>query len=167
MISVQKINNKEDLETIQKLAYEIWPICYKNIVTEAQITYMLVERYAIEVLTAEWEQNEADFYLAFNKEMPVGFASISKAANEPCKLHKLYVLTHIHGLGIGKALFNTIKAAAENNMAPNIYLQVNRNNVAVQFYLKQGMQIAEEKDVDIGNGFYMNDYIMTLPLLVK
>jgi ribosomal protein S18 acetylase RimI-like enzyme len=46
----------------------------------------------------------------------------------------------------------------------DVYLQVNRNNPAVHFYQKQGMEIVETADFDIGNGFFMNDFIMSKKL---
>jgi hypothetical protein len=41
-----------------------------------------------------------------------------------------------------------------------LYLNVNRHNKARLFYEKLGFIIAREEDNDIGNGFYMNDYVM-------
>ena len=45
-------------------------------------------------------------------------------------------------------------------------LNVNRNNNAVSFYRKMGMEILGQGDFDIGSGYYMNDYIMSLDLLL-
>ena len=45
-----------------------------------------------------------------------------------------------------------------------IELNVNRQNLALGFYRRMGMRIDREGDFDIGNGFYMNDYIMRLEL---
>ena len=41
-----------------------------------------------------------------------------------------------------------------------LQLQVNRNNKAKSFYEKIGFKVIEEADFDIGNGFFMNDYVM-------
>jgi hypothetical protein len=41
---------------------------------------------------------------------------------------------------------------------------VNRYNKAKDFYEKAGFKIIETVDIEIGNGFYMNDYVMELPL---
>jgi hypothetical protein len=41
-------------------------------------------------------------------------------------------------------------------------LNVNRENRAVGFYLRMGMHHARTVDVAIGDGYYMNDYIMAL-----
>jgi hypothetical protein len=40
-------------------------------------------------------------------------------------------------------------------------LTVNRKNYkAINFYFKNGFTIKEIADFDIGNGFFMNDFIM-------
>ena len=43
-------------------------------------------------------------------------------------------------------------------------LNVNRHNPALGFYEHMGMSKAREGDFDIGNGFYMNDYIMGITI---
>jgi ribosomal protein S18 acetylase RimI-like enzyme len=37
---------------------------------------------------------------------------------------------------------------------------VNRDNPAIQFYQKFGFEIIDKEDIDIGNGFLMEDYVM-------
>ena len=39
-----------------------------------------------------------------------------------------------------------------------------RSYKAVEFYRHQGMTILRQGDFDIGEGFYMNDYIMGLTI---
>ena len=48
--------------------------------------------------------------------------------------------------------------------AKALQLNVNRYNSAVHFYEKQGFKIIREEDIDIGEGFFMNDYVMELKL---
>ena len=45
-----------------------------------------------------------------------------------------------------------------------MHLNVNRNNKALQFYQHLGMEKVAEGDFHIGNGYYMNDYIMGLKI---
>jgi hypothetical protein len=45
-----------------------------------------------------------------------------------------------------------------------VELNVNRSNKAVSFYRHLGMTVLRQGDFHIGNGFYMNDYIMGLDL---
>lgn len=43
-----------------------------------------------------------------------------------------------------------------------VELNVNRKNPALSFYRHMGMTIASSGDFDIGNGYFMNDYIMAI-----
>lgn len=42
----------------------------------------------------------------------------------------------------------------------DIIIHVNRYNKARTFYEHLGMSITKQGDYDIGNGYFMNDYIM-------
>ena len=66
--------------------------------------------------------------------------------------------------GAGKALLQSVIAYAKENNAFELQLQVNRNNNAKDFYLKQGFTILYEADFEIGNGYFMNDYVMQLKI---
>ena len=41
-----------------------------------------------------------------------------------------------------------------------LQLNVNRHNTAKSFYEKLGFAVIKEEDIDIGSGYFMNDYIM-------
>jgi predicted lactoylglutathione lyase len=43
-------------------------------------------------------------------------------------------------------------------------LNVNRFNKAIQFYRKIGFEITDTVDIAIGNGYFMEDYIMEINL---
>jgi hypothetical protein len=51
---------------------------------------------------------------------------------------------------------------AESNGSSSLFLQVNKHNNAYTFYLKQGFIKEAEFKFDIGNGFFMDDYLMRL-----
>jgi ribosomal protein S18 acetylase RimI-like enzyme len=44
--------------------------------------------------------------------------------------------------------------------AKALQLQVNRFNKAKEFYEKLGFTVIKTADFDIGNGYFMNDYVM-------
>ena len=44
-------------------------------------------------------------------------------------------------------------------------LNVNRRNRALHFYERMGMRRLREGDFPIGDGYYMNDYIMGLEIV--
>ncbi|HTM98403.1 MAG TPA: GNAT family N-acetyltransferase, partial [Pedobacter sp.] len=110
--------------------------------------------------------NGHTFIIASENGKDVGFAgfSIIDPRKKTYKLHKLYVLPEMHGKGVGKILINEVVNLALHEGGKSLQLNVNRNNNAKDFYLKAGFNIKETVDLDIGNGFFMNDYIMERPL---
>lgn len=148
----------EDLPLIGSLARQIWPVAYGRILSEAQLTYMLRLFYTPESL-AEQAANGQQFFI-LHAPGPVGFAATGPATQNTWKLHKLYVLPHAQGKGLGKALLCFVLEHAKAQGATRLSLQVNRYNPAKDFYRREGFHIAAEKDFDIGEGFFMNDYLM-------
>lgn len=150
--------DKNDIPVIQKLAYQIWPEAYKFILSEKQITYMLNLLYSTSTLEEQFKKQQ--FILAFTDQQPVGFAAFSGIASNEYYLHKLYVLTGEQQKGNGKALLQYIINYIHNKKGTSLVLNVNRFNSAISFYQKQGFVNIKEEDIDIGEGFWMNDYQM-------
>ena len=79
----------------------------------------------------------------------------------------IYILPSEQGQGLGRILFDTVvshvRRCADGNKA-RIELNVNRNNPAIGFYQHLGLKILRQGDFHIGNGYYMNDYIMGIDL---
>lgn len=156
---------KNELHLIRKIAFETWPIAYKNILSDDQLAYMLNLFYDLDVLANQQAQLNHQFILAFDEsENEMGFACYSKEIDDPTTkylLHKLYILPSQQGKKTGTMLLdfviNEIKKTEEKSV---IQLNVNRHNNALNFYLKHGFSIIHEEDNDIGEGYFMNDYVM-------
>jgi ribosomal protein S18 acetylase RimI-like enzyme len=69
------------------------------------------------------------------------------------------------GKGTGRFLLDYILKEIKQQGAVSLQLQVNRYNKAKDFYEKLGFTVIEEADFDIGNGFFMNDYVMEKKLI--
>lgn len=160
MVSVKKAG-AEAIPAIKNLANIIWPATYSEIITPQQVDYMMELIYSSSALQKQMAKGH-QFIMAYEADTPVAFASYSARENNPAvyKLHKIYILPNQQGKGIGKTLINYIT----RDIAPvsSLQLNVNRNNKALQFYQKIGFKIIGEEDIDIGSGFYMNDYILEL-----
>lgn len=154
-----------DIAIISDLAEEIWPTTYSTYISEEQLRFMLNTMYNRGELLNQL-QNGHVFLIASEEEKDVGFAgfSIIDPINKVYKLHKLYVLPETHGKGVGKILINEVVNLVLREGGKTLQLNVNRNNNAKDFYLKAGFNIKETVDLDIGNGFFMNDYVMELSI---
>lgn len=160
MTVVKKVG-AEAVPVIKNLSNIIWPATYSELITPQQVDYMMELMYSTAALKKQMEKG-CQFIIAYSEDKPVAFASYAAKENDPAiyHLHKIYILPNQQGKGIGKGLIAYIK----NDISPATVLQlnVNRKNKALQFYQRLGFKIISEEDIDIGHGFYMNDYIMEL-----
>lgn len=149
----------EDIPLIQSIAEQTWRPTYGQILTEEQTLYMLDMMYSEESLRKQFETNT--FIFAYENNQPLGFAGF-EAMMDVMKLHKLYMLPAAQGKGVGKLLIQEVARHAQQKGLKAVQLNVNRNNKAIGFYEKQGFSIIKEEDINIGNDFWMNDYVMQL-----
>lgn len=148
-----------DIPLIRELTFNVWPQTYSAIITKEQIDYMLEMMYSEASLT-EQMNNGTQFIIIYDTNEPVGFAAYQEIEPSLFKLHKIYILATQQGKGTGKFLINHIIHTIKQLGAVSLQLQVNRNNKANGFYEKIGFTIIQEADFNIGNGFFMNDYVM-------
>lgn len=163
MLSIKEAT-LEQLSIIHKLAYRIWPTTFKNILSDEQMAYMLSWMYSIPSLQKQME-NGCHFLIAQKDKTSIGYASYQLNITEGVtKLHKIYFLPSEQGQGYGKEMIlEVVKLAKENNQY-FIQLNVNRFNKAAHFYTRLGFNVIRQEDIDIGNGYFMNDYVMELSL---
>jgi RsiW-degrading membrane proteinase PrsW (M82 family)/ribosomal protein S18 acetylase RimI-like enzyme len=152
---------EHDIPLIQDLTYKIWPATYKEILTADQIKYMLDITYSEKGLAQQIKQGH-EFVILYDGVEAIGFASISLLEPGVFKLHKIYVLPSYQGKGAGKFLLNELIKPMRRSGGTSLLLNVNRNNNAKGFYEKLGFTVIKEEDIDIGNGYFMNDYVMEL-----
>lgn len=156
-----------DIPLIQHIADIAFRDTYKEILSPDQLEYMMKWMYATESLERQMTVESNTFFLAGKN----GYASVRPDGTTPdglplFHLEKIYVLPEQQGKGIGMALFEKVKdfVTCKAGGHAMMELNVNRHNRALGFYQHLGMSIARSGDFHIGNGFYMNDYIMQLKL---
>lgn len=152
----------EDVAKIQEIAHITWPITYGEILSTGQLEYMLDLIYSDEALTKQIQNKEQLFYLISDSKSVIGFIGIEhNYKNEAItKIHKIYLLPETQGKGFGKIVFEEIEKMASENHSKDLLLNVNRFNTALNFYKKLGFEIKETVDIEIGNGYLMEDYVM-------
>lgn len=149
----------DDIPLIRELVYEVWPQTYASILSQEQIDYMLDKMYSPGSLQKQIDA-ASQFILVYEGNEPVGFAAYFESAPSVYKLDKIYILLSQQGKGTGRFMIDHIIDEIRQKGATALQLQVNRHNKAKNFYEKLGFAIIEEKDFDIGQGFFMNDYVM-------
>ena len=150
--------SQKDIPIIAQLADKIWNEHYISIITKQQIDYMLGEMYSPESLLKQMNEGH-QFTLAYINDKPAGYISLSTKDDRNYFLHKFYVDVSEHRKGIGSNLFEYVLNKLPADCI--IELAVNRENYkAINFYFKLGFVIKHTIDLDIGGGFFMNDFLM-------
>lgn len=151
----------EDYETVESLAIVVWPHTYSSILSSKQLDYMFDMMYSREAYTAQINDKGHAFLLAQRDGEYIGFASY-EINYKPgvTKVHKLYILPNIQRSGAGQALLLAIETSAKKSGNNKITLNVNRYNPALGFYLAKGFTNVVSEDINIGNGYLMEDYVM-------
>ena len=149
---------EKDFLIIEKLAHSIWHKHYVPIVGLAQVDYMLAKMYTKEALQKQTEEGQ-QFYLVMNDEKESGFISISTSNGKDLLLHKFYILQEKQNTGLGTLVFKQLIEDVYN--PTTIRLTVNRQNFkSINFYFKLGFKIEKVADFDIGNNYFMNEFVM-------
>ncbi len=156
-----KLASKADLPLIQQLAYTIWSVAYKDILSKDQLAYMLDKMHSIETLTRLINDGH-QFIIPYDDGVAKGYACY-KIHPDKIRIEKLYVLPEQHSKGIGSLMMDYIIKKVKNDVNL-IELNVNRQNRAVDFYKRLGFKITREVDIPIGEEYFMNDYVMSLTL---
>jgi GNAT superfamily N-acetyltransferase len=154
--------SRADVDAIAALARIVWQDAYPGIITQAQIDYMLEQRYNTLRLLEElampnlwWDKATVDGELA-------AFAStLTTEKADELKLDKLYVDPLQQRLGLGGRLIAHVSERALAQGCTTLILAVNkRNEPAIAAYTKHGFVVRNAVRVDIGNDFVMDDFIM-------
>lgn len=172
--------NHDELADIQRLAHKIWHAHYPGIITRKQIDYMLETGYAIDALANDLE-NHISFELLMVESELRGFAAwgpspagaygvqlmgIPQTGITEAKLHKLYLDPSFHGQGLGSMLLAHTEQQCREVDVNLLSLAVNKQNVkAIAAYRRNGFTTVKSVFNDIGDGFFMDDYIMAKPIV--
>ncbi|DAB00829.1 TPA: GNAT family N-acetyltransferase [Candidatus Gastranaerophilales bacterium HUM_10] len=152
---------KDEIKELAQLAGEIWHEYWPCILTEAQINYMVEKFQSEKAIIEQILHQNYSYYFIVENGVKCGYFGISR-----CKdylfLSKLYLKKEFRHRGIGRVAFDKIKELAKNFGYSSIRLTVNKNNKkTINAYLKYRFAIIDKAVTDIGNGFVMDDYIMS------
>ncbi len=153
--------NKSEMELLSELAHEIWPITFADILSPKQIDYMLNWMYNPDSLRQQIDKGHLFYFLKLDDTI-IGFVGVE--GNYPehglFRIHKIYLKPEFHRKGLGRLMLKKIEQYALSNGYLGLHLNVNRYNRALNFYKKAGFEIIKEEDIEIGDGFLMEDFVM-------
>lgn len=163
MFSITKATT-DDCLLINSLASKIWGPTYGSILSREQLDYMFDMMYAPENLRKQMDELHHQFFIIYADGEPSGYLSIETIEKDLFEFQKVYSLPSLHGSGIGRFIIEQgieyLKSIHPGSFT--IELNVNRHNPAFGFYKHVGFREHTTRDFHIGNGYYMNDYIMRM-----
>lgn len=152
-----------ELPEIAMIAEPIWHGHYTSIIGKEQVDYMLKNMYSKDALIKQNKEGQ-QFYFIIENDQKVGFIAISKKSEGQWFLHKFYIGMEHQNLHIGGKVIDemtTLIKSEEDSNKIEIRLTVNRLNYkSINFYFKHDFRIETVADFDIGDGYFMNDFIM-------
>ena len=119
---------------------------------------MLEKFQSIEAIKEQFKNNYLYFWVKYDNKN-AGFLAFYPINNK-LYLSKFYLEKENRGKKISRKMFEFIVNYAKEKQLKSIYLNVNKNNeIPIKVYEHFGfVKIREEKN-DIGNGFYMDDFV--------
>lgn len=154
---------KEQVEELAILAADIWQEHYSSILAMEQIDYMVDKFQSVSAIVNQIDNQEYQYYVMSMKNTIIGYcAIIEEAEKKSLFLSKIYIHKRYRGNGYANLAFEFLVKLCKEKEYRKIWLTVNRfNETSIQVYEKKGFIKSRTQVADIGNGFVMDDYIMT------
>ena len=178
-IKIRKAQTDAEIFEIAETAKEVWTEHYTSLIGSAQTEYMISKFQSSNRIKQDIVKNEYSYFSIYEEAefpaKPIGYFAL-QLDEIGVFISKLYILKEYRQRGIARKIIQfTLDFAKESiqsekskfnalaNKKPRLWLTVNKENFgSIAFYKKIGFEISEEIVTDIGNGFEMDDYLMTL-----
>ena len=147
------------IEALSAFATEIVREHFDPIIGAAQNDYMLARSQSASGIREQIEGG-ARYYIAADQDGKwLGFTAFYPRRNE-MYLSKFYVHKSQRGKGVARCMLELMIHAAKEEGLEKISLNVNRHNdLAIGAYEKMGFVFARAEQIDIGQGFVMDDFV--------
>ncbi len=160
-VILKQVFSAEEVSIVAALAKDIWHKHYDSIIGIDQVNYM-VEKFQSEAAITKQIQEGVIYKLALWYGQAVGYYAVKKEPEaKKIFLSKVYIDKAYRGKGIATVMLRDILDIAEETGLHSIYLTVNKHNLnSIAIYERMGFRKVDAVKADIGDGFYMDDYIM-------
>ena len=160
-----EVMSGEQIQSVAALAEEIWTECYGEILSGRQISYMLERYQSEEAMTRQLAEGYRYLMIREGESLCgyVGFCPLDRAGQtgRGLFLSKLYLKQEFRGRGLATETIAFLEGLVLSEGYDYLWLTVNRNNVrAAKRYEAVGFSCWACEDTPIGEGFFMEDFIM-------
>ena len=157
-----ELNQIERIKALSAFASGILREYYDPIIGKKQNDYHLRKFQSVEGIIDQLTHGYV-YYFVHDGEDDIGFFAYYPRG-DALYLSKYYVKKEKRGKGFGKRILEKIKALAKESGLSAIELNVNRFNPTTKIYDHMGFAVIRLEQIDIGEGFIMDDYVYRLEL---
>ncbi len=149
----------KDLTTLQAVAKQVFFETFAPYNTAENMQKYLEESFSEEKLSAELNNPESFFYMAWDGDAAVGYLKLNtgKAQTEPqeaaaLEIERIYVKSEYQGKKVGQLLYHKALEIAKERNSSFLWLGVwEENQRAINFYTKNGFVAFDEHKFKFGD----------------
>ena len=155
---------QEEIPLLAKMADEIWHEHFPLIIGAEQTDYMVEKFQSEQALGNAVKKDNYRYYFFRLDGKEIGYIGI-QPQGDALFLSKLYLKKEYRGRGFARKGIDFLVELCKKEGFSKIRLTCNRDNKnSLAAYDKMGFLVIYEQDVEIGDGFIMNDYVMEKPI---
>jgi diguanylate cyclase (GGDEF)-like protein len=165
-IRIIPVTTPEQIDDLASLARKIWLEHYTPLIGTEQAEYMLEKFQSPQAILQDIQELEYQYDLISYQDEWAGYmAACPDDSKKAFFLSKLYVDSMYRGNHLARKMLDHLSERCLARGYTKIWLTVNKHNEnSIAAYKKMGFVRGKPVVKDIGGGFVMDDYIMTLTL---
>jgi len=160
-----------DIEQLQKIGRQTFHDTFSESNAEENMKKYLDEKFSIEKLTEELNNQYSEFYFAMLQDKAIGYLKVNFGESQTelkdskaLEIERIYVSKEFHGKKVGQLLYEKAIQIARNKQSEYVWLGVwEENHRAVSFYKKNGFTEFDKHIFRLGNE-EQTDLMMKLKL---
>ncbi|MFT3904295.1 MAG: GNAT family N-acetyltransferase [Niabella sp.] len=157
-IEIKKVT-LNDIKELQKIGSQTFYETFSAVNTEENMNQYLEEKFSIEKLTAELNDENSLFYFAVSDNYVIGYLKLNTGQSQTelqdskaLEIERIYVLQAYHGKKVGQVLYEKAMQVAQQKNVPYVWLGVWEENLrAMRFYQKNGFVAFDKHVFRLGN----------------
>ena len=155
-----QLSDESKIIEMSEMATEILREHYDPIVGKTQNDYMLKKFQSADSIRNQLEEGYQYYFVSENGRS-IGFLAFYPKTDF-MYLSKLYLYKKERGKGYSRNMLDFVIMKAKEEGLTAIELNVNKHNSTTLIYEKLGFKILRSEKNDIGQGYYMDDYVYRL-----
>ena len=163
-LDIRFLETSNDFRQLEPFAASIWEQHYTPIIGADQVAFMLDKYQSAKAMSDQFSSGYK-YAVVICGDQKAGYFAYDGIAEKEVFISKLYIHKDFRRRGLGRRILDFISNEARALGCTAMTLSVNKDNSdSIQFYTAYGFQTIKSQKVAIGEGFYMDDYVMSCPV---